>query len=397
MALTQPFAISGLGGIGKTQLALEYAYRYRQDYHAVLWGRADTREALISTFVTIASLLGLSQKDEKDQMVIVEAVRTWLKDRSTWLLILDNADELALVKEFLPLAFRGHLLLTTRTQMMGGLACKFEVEVMQPEIGTLLLLRRSGRLALEDPLEKAPSVERVEAKELTQELGGLPLALDQAGAYIDETQCSFANYLQVYQTHHKELFARRGLQSTNYPDSVATTWSLSFQKVEQANPAAAELLRFCAYLSPDAIPEEILTKGALEVGDVVAPVAADAFLLNDAIVPRAYSLIARDPQALTLTIHRLVQAVLRDSMPTETQQQWMQRAVHVVEAAYPGPEFTNWPTIERLLPTRSLVLPGSRKHRSRRPKHSSCSIRQNTTCMLARGMRKRSRCTSAPS
>src|SRR6266700_5516954 len=77
-ALTQPQAISGLGGIGKTQLALEYAYRHRQDYHAVLWGRADTTEALISTFVNIAHLLDLPQKEEPDQMVIVEAVKAWL-------------------------------------------------------------------------------------------------------------------------------------------------------------------------------------------------------------------------------------------------------------------------------------------------------------------------------
>ncbi len=75
-ALTQPHALSGLGGIGKTQLALEYAYRHRQDYHAVLWGRADTSDALISTFVSIAHLLDLPERDEQDQMVTVEAVKT---------------------------------------------------------------------------------------------------------------------------------------------------------------------------------------------------------------------------------------------------------------------------------------------------------------------------------
>ena len=109
-----------MGGIGKTQLALEYAYRHRQDYHAILWVNADTREHLINTFVRIASLLDLPQKDEKDEMVIVEAVKTWLADRTGWLLILDNADELALVEEFIPPAFRGHLLLTTRAQVLGG-------------------------------------------------------------------------------------------------------------------------------------------------------------------------------------------------------------------------------------------------------------------------------------
>jgi tetratricopeptide (TPR) repeat protein len=350
-ALTQPHALSGLGGIGKTQLALEYAYRHRQDYHAVLWGPADTREALISTFVTIASLLDLPEKDEKDQMVIVEAVKTWLADRSQWLLILDNADELALVKEFLPPAFRGHLLITTRAQAMGKLARKLEMKVMLPEIGALLLLRRSGRLATVAALEKASSVEILQATELSQELGGLPLALDQAGAYIEETQCLLTEYRDLYRTQRAKLLRKRGGLMDDHPEAVATTWNISFERVEAINPAAADLLRLCAFLAPDAIPEEILTESTEELGPVLAPVAADALLLNDAIaILRAYSLIARDPHARTLTVHRLVQAVLRDSLPTETQQHWMQRAVNAVAAAYPGQDFTNWPTLERLLP-----------------------------------------------
>src|SRR6266446_4022795 len=254
-ALTQPQAITGLGGIGKTQLALEYAYRHRQDYHAVLWGRADTREALIATFVSIAHLLGLPQQDEKDQMVTVEAVKSWLAGRSKWLLILDNADELAIVKEFIPPAFQGHLLLTTRAQVLGELARKFEVEVMRPEIGALLLLRRARLIARDASLEQASPADVTVAKELSEEMGGLPLALDQAGAYIEEVSCSPWDYQQLYQIRRMELLKERGGVAPDYPESVATTWSLAFQKVEQSNPAASDLLRLCAFLHPDAIPE----------------------------------------------------------------------------------------------------------------------------------------------
>jgi hypothetical protein len=97
-----------------------------------------------------------------------------------------------------------------------------------------------------------------EAANIVIALDYFPLALDQAGAYIEETQCGFNTYLKIYQDRRKALLARRGAQTTNYPDSVAATWSLSFQRVERANPAAAELLRLCAYLSPDRIPEELI-------------------------------------------------------------------------------------------------------------------------------------------
>ncbi len=93
-------------------------------------------------------------------------------------------------------------------------------------------------------------------------LDGLPLALDQAGAYIEETRCGLSQYHDLYATRRKELLLRRGRFPIDHPDSVATTWSLSFQKIEQENPSAADLLRLLTFLDPDAIPEEIITSGA---------------------------------------------------------------------------------------------------------------------------------------
>src|SRR5258708_6858706 len=279
-ALMQSVAISGLGGIGKTQLALEYAYRHRQDYHAILWGNADTRGHLINNFVTIASLLDLPQKDEKDEMVIVEAVKAWLRDHTGWLLIVDNANELAHVEEFIPPAFRGHLLLTTRAQVLGGLARQFEVEVMRPEIGALLLLRRSKLLAPKMALEQASPAVIKQAQELAQELGGLPLALDQAAAYVDEAQCGLERYLQLYRARRAHLLRRRG-KLVDHPDSVATTLSLSLEEVEKAekaaqrSPVAVNVMQMFAYLSPDAIPEELFTLQADGPELDLAPGAAD--------------------------------------------------------------------------------------------------------------------------
>lgn len=122
--------------------------------------------------------------------------------------------------------------------------------------GAHLLRRRAGRF------EQASEEEINEAATLAVELAQFPLALDQAGAYIEETSCSLADNRELYRTHRSALLARRGKQATGYPDSVATTWSLSFAQVERTDPAATELLQLCAFLAPDHIPEELLTEGA---------------------------------------------------------------------------------------------------------------------------------------
>jgi tetratricopeptide (TPR) repeat protein len=350
-ALTQSQAISGLGGIGKTQTAVEYAYRYRDDYQAVLWASAASLETLISDFVALAALLQLPERDLADQGVVVAAVKRWLASNRDWLLILDNADDLELAADFLPLASSGHILLTTRAQFTGTIANSIEVEKMAQAEGALLLLRRAKKLAAGAPLEQAPAIDRSLAEAIVRELGGLPLALDQAGAYIEETNCGLSGYLNLYRTRRKDLLQRRSKLRTEHPEPVATTWSLSFQKVEQANPAAAELLRLCAFLDPDAIPEDIITEGAAETGPLLHPVAADPFQLNEAIeVLRTYSLIKRTAETKTLNMHRLVQVVLKDGMDKKTQRRWAQQAVKAVNAAFPNVEYSTWPRCQACLP-----------------------------------------------
>lgn len=350
-ALSQPQAMSGLGGIGKTQIALEYAHRYRHDYQAILWTRADTREALISGYVAIAHLLNLPQKDEQDQGLVMQAVLRWLTTQADWLLILDSADDLTLAREFLPTAFDGHLLLTSRAQTMGGLAHRLEVDTMEGEVGALLLLRRAGLVAHTASLEAASPSDVALASELTEELGGLPLALDQAGAYVEETQCGIARYLQLYRTRRAVLLQRRGGLVLDHPEPVATTWSLSFEKIEQQSSAAADLLRLCAFLHFDAIPEEIITQGAPHLGPWLSPVKVDPLLFDEIIaILGAYSLIRRESRSKTLSIHRLVQAVLRDAMDKKIARQWANQAVLAVNQVFPNGEFATWPRCERLLP-----------------------------------------------
>lgn len=351
VALTQSHALTGLGGIGKTQTAVEYAYRYRDEYRALFWVRAASRETLAADFASLASLLSLPGQASEDQMLIVAAVKRWMSQNTGWLLILDNVDTLSLVADFLPTGDQGHVLLTTRSQATGKIAESLTIEKMDTSESMLLLLRRARILAHDAPLDNVTRTMRIQAQAIVKELDGLPLALEQAGAYIEETSCSLADYIALYKRHRVALLNRSSFTPTDYPFTVANTWALSFQKVEQANPAAAELLRLCAFLHPDAIPEEIITEGASVCGPILGPVAADAFLLNEAIQEvRRFSLMKRDSAAKLLNIHRLVQVVLKDGMNEEEQRQWAERTVRMVNAAFPETSFDNWSRCERCLP-----------------------------------------------
>jgi len=350
-ALSQPPAISGLGGIGKTQTAVEYAYRSREAYQFVLWVQANTSEALRSNFVALAGLLSLPEKDAQEEQIVVQALKRWLETHAGWLLIFDNADDLAMVSDYLPEGNQGHILLTTRAQAMGGLARKIELDTMQPEEGAEFLLRRAGLIAQDAPLESASTAGRVLALDIVHAMDGLPLALDQAGAYMEETGESLPNYLTLFQQQRGELLKRRGGLVPHHPDSVATTWSLAFKNVERVNPTAIELMRFCAFLAPDAIPQELIMEAAPHLGSVLQPVAADRTRLNAALAELLkYSLIRRNPTMQMLTIHRLVQAVIKDDMDEGAQHQWAERAVQAVDQVFPFDEAAPWPGSQRYLP-----------------------------------------------
>ncbi len=348
-ALTQPQAIKGLGGIGKTQIAVEYAYRSREQgrYTHTLWVNAANEEALITGFVGLVELLpAFSAKNETDQRKLVAAIKRWLEQcQDPWLLIFDNADDVSIIGEFLPQRGNGSLLLTTRAHAVGSLAASLEVENMGLMEGTAFLLHRVQRQHVSDK-------ERKEATTVVSALDGFPLALDQAGAYIEETECGFADYLQVYQDHRQALLARRGEQATNYPASVATTWSLSFQKIERANPAAAELLRLCAYLSPDRIPEELIKDCTAYWSPLLQQAATDRFTFNQMIEELlTFSLVKRLVEDQMLSIHRLVQAVQLETMEPGEQWQWARRVVLAVNEVFPhDPHDTaTWPQCLRYL------------------------------------------------
>ena len=341
-------ALSGLGGIGKTQTALEYAYRHQSEYEHMFWVRAEQETELITGYVTLAKALQIPGHQQEDQQAIVALMKQWLATHDSWLLVLDNADDLRQLRPYLPTT-NGHILLTTRAQALGDLANKVEVTRMDADEGALLLLRRAKAIADDAALATASANDQALAHALNTEMDGLPLALDQAGAYIEEQVLSLEEYLDLFRTEKAELLQERGQLDPDHP-SVTVTFTLAFEKVATANPTAADLVRACAFLAPDAIPEEIFREGAEAFGEPLSTLAESKLALSQAIAEAArFSLISRNPQAKTLTIHRLVQEVLRSAMDDNSQRRWAEQVVEAVTTVFPNGDFENWGQCDRII------------------------------------------------
>lgn len=359
-ALGQTQAISGLGGIGKTRTAVEYARRHRDDYHAVLWVRAETEAELASGFAELAAVLDLPEKDAENQEDAIRAVKRWLTSNDSWLLVLDNADDPELVEPFVPVAHRGHVLLTSRAWNLSRLKIvrPLRLDALKRDEAVTFLLRRTGR-------EDAGEEQVRAAAELAGELGDLPLALVQAAAYVHSRQSRFDDYLASYCERRLRLL--EGGEPDDYPASVATTWALNFEDVERTSAASAEILRLSAFLAPDRIPLEILTLGASELGPTLSSAlqitAEDSLALDELLVPLSlYSLIERELETRSFSVHRMVQEAVRAGLDDESQRRWAERAVRALSLAFPSPEVPNWPLCERLLPQAAVALEITRRY-----------------------------------
>jgi tetratricopeptide (TPR) repeat protein len=330
-ALTQ--AIHGLGGVGKTQLAIEYAYRHRGDYSLVWWVRAEEPAALAGRYAAMAAALDLPQKEAREQGVVVEGVRRWLEANTGWLLVFDNAGEPADVRGYLP-QFGGHVIITSRNPAWGTVASPLGVQVFERPTSVEFLLKRTG------------DADQEAAGKLAEALGDLPLALEQAAAYIEATGESLSGYLRMFRERRAELLKR---PSPSSDATVAATWELSFQQVERCSPPAAALLNLCAFLAPDDIPLDVLQQ-APELPEALAKAAADAVQFDDAIAAlRRFSLVSRSGDVLS--VHRLVQAVTRERMVEDARKLWAAAAARFVNRAFPidSGDVRTWPACSRLL------------------------------------------------
>jgi tetratricopeptide (TPR) repeat protein len=271
----------------------------------------------MNDYRTLARLFHLPEV--ADHHVVTTMVNGWFHNNENWLLILDNVEDLNVLQRMAPRnTNRGHILITTRTQTSAGVMRCIDLQKMDTTEGALLLLRRA-QLSTHASLDNSSTLLRSQAMLFVELVDGLPLALDQAGAYIEDTACSLSDYLELYQNHRKKLLDTRGPFGT-HPASVAATLSLAFQKVEHEAPFAADVLRVCAFLAPDAIPEEL----------VMQSLSTDSLTFHEAMrILRQFSLIRRDPQTHTLSVHRIVQIILKEEMDMQA---WSQRIGSLIQA-----------------------------------------------------------------
>src|SRR5262245_54817408 len=166
-------ALSGLGGIGKTQVAVEYAYRHRAGYQVVVWAKAHSRETLVIDFAEIARLLSLPERDAEDQNLVVDSVMRWFNNNEGWLLVLDNADNIAIAREFIPSSQTGHVILTTRAHNTMPVALCNALDKMEPLEGAAFLLTRLNKIKRNETLASASKEELAQAETLSKMIDGL--------------------------------------------------------------------------------------------------------------------------------------------------------------------------------------------------------------------------------
>ncbi|MBI3912798.1 MAG: tetratricopeptide repeat protein [Chloroflexi bacterium] len=372
-AVTQ--AIHGLGGVGKTQLAVEYAYRHASDYDLVWWLRAEIPATLASDYAQLAQPLNLRDKDAQDQRVVIDAVRAHLLRDENWLLIFDNANASDEIRAYLPQGNAGNVIITSRNSAWHSVANALPIREMPRADAVNFLFKRTGadvfatlngvkgKQSPNRDLEIAsshPSTRSARsgsllamtdaAEKLADELGNLPLALEQAGAFIEASGESFAEYLEIFKTHRAELLKKH--QPADYAATVATTWEISIRAVEKQSPAASALMNLCAFFAPDDIPQNIIVNGAKHLPTPLADAVADALKFDEIVIAPLlrYSLIER--RGAEFSIHRLVQAVIRERITNKERKKYAEAAAKIVRGAFPSGIQNNvesWKVCARLL------------------------------------------------
>jgi len=304
MAVVLAQALYGMGGVGKTQVALEYAHRFKADYDLVWWIPAERGNEITLALAALADRLGLPVGDDVVQAAktALDALRRDVAGR--WLLVFDNADDPDELDPYLP-SGSGHIMITSRNHAWTHSAEPLEVDVFTRAESVAHLMHH------------VPDLDPGEAEDVASALGDLPLAIEQASAWLQETGTPAATYVELLETQATRILALG--QPADYPLPAVATWNLSFERLQARSPAAVRLLQLCAFFSPGPISMTLLYSD--EMIKHLLPFdqsLSEKFILGRVIrdISR-FALVKVDPGSNSMQIHRLVQAVIRSQMTEE--------------------------------------------------------------------------------
>jgi Tfp pilus assembly protein PilF len=345
-AVAQPVVVHGFGGVGKSTLAREYAYRASNEnmYTGIWWLNAakapdtGTFDGIEQGFAGLRSLLYPGTSEPQDRARAAHDTLAFLSAHGSekpWLLIYDNVDDQGILRAWPPPA-NVRVLMTSRIANWRSDVTRIDVsEWTMPEAVTYLR-DESGRSDLTET-----NAERVAA-----ELGRLPLALSHAAAYLrDVDNATPEGYVAALSHHLKDV-----PDSADYPRAVSTTLVENVRQAEARALGAAAVLSLAAFYAPDDIPEELYQQDVAVYLSPLQPVVENALALEKAIGALArLSLIKFRREDRGFSTHRLVQAAAREALGAE-QNAWAAAAVAAIDAALPKVEFANWHICERLVP-----------------------------------------------
>ncbi|MDQ2879747.1 MAG: FxSxx-COOH system tetratricopeptide repeat protein [Actinomycetota bacterium] len=313
-AVVLPVALQGMGGIGKTQLALEYVHRFRSAYDLVWWIEADPPQFIDSALIDLGIELKLpSEGTIEGARSTLEALRLGTPTRR-WLLVFDNADDLAHVQNFLPRGGGGHLLITSRNPDWAEGANPIQVDVFQREESVAHLRGRAGAMTSE------------EAGQVARALGDLPIAVAAAGAWLAETGTPVAEYLQAVQL--------QGVGTRSVQAAWDATWDLSLQRLQEQSPGAYRLLQICSVLAPETALD-LLYSNQLTTALIPFDQSVAVRDMRGALVQHInrLALLKLDTQAGQVQVHRLLQNVVRSRM-TDDEAAHTRHEAHQALAAF---------------------------------------------------------------
>jgi tetratricopeptide (TPR) repeat protein len=332
-------AVHGLGGVGKTELALEFAHRFASDYDIAWWIHAAQPTSATAALAILAARLGV--KEVADQQAMVTGLFDQLRQRDRWLLVYDNAERPDRLVGSLPPGGGGQVLVTSRWSAWGRQATSLPVNVLAREESIAFLRKRTG------------TDDQAALDELAELLGDLPLALEEAAAYLEETRVGLGEYLELVRDRARELFGLDQPLIDEHGDQrrVGTVWSLSLDRVRAEAPAAEALLSLCVLLAPDHIPRGLPREQPQLLSGELARAVSDPLVYNRtrAVVGR-YSLAT--VSSTTVAVHRLVQAVIQARLGQQGERHWAEIGVRLLRESFPNSswEVATWPISERLLP-----------------------------------------------